>query len=387
MSFHRHCSPSRAESNHKDLIIAQLRDEIRELQHRECEYHEALTRLRELEIKMDTLQEEKANLERKRRDSKEETDFAINETRENFDRTKRLTADRELELSKLQNEKARIEEELDSKRISSSKMLKDMEDLKYSNSRNAMTFSDLRKNCKRKEDENCDQQQRIDGLSNDLVVSSSENTRVESDIQKIDSEVLVLRNDGNEGENEKNYLKREVDDQKLNITDVNRQINSQEGHVAALDRDIRHIRSLNQKYEREIEAESNAYQSQHRKNTELTHDIEHVEVNLKDSTLEVEDTKRELRKTQNLYQQVGDDNRLLEIDIEKYKEAIRALSLQNDELVVELDKITEQDESIRYILNRKTRIDNLIIKAEKQVERNQMSVEIITYSQSPKRKN
>ena len=83
-------------------------------------------------------------MERKRRDSKEETDFAINETRENFDRTKRLTADRELELSKLQNEKARIEEELDSKRISSSKMLKDMEDLKYSNSRNAMTFSDLR---------------------------------------------------------------------------------------------------------------------------------------------------------------------------------------------------------------------------------------------------
>ena len=55
----KHCSPSRAESNHKDLIIAQLRDEIRELQHRECEYHEALTRLRELEIKMDTLQEEK----------------------------------------------------------------------------------------------------------------------------------------------------------------------------------------------------------------------------------------------------------------------------------------------------------------------------------------
>ena len=48
-------------------------------------------------------------------------------------------------------------------------------------------------------------------FSNDLVVSSSENTRVESDIQKIDSEVLVLRNDGNEVsflKGNKNYRER-----------------------------------------------------------------------------------------------------------------------------------------------------------------------------------
>jgi len=87
-------------------------------------------------------------------------------------------------------------------------------------------------------------------------------------------------------------------------------------------------------------------------------DIDKLETILKEKSMECEDIKRELRKTQNLFGQVDDDNRLLEIDIEKYKEAIRALSLQNDELVNELDKITEQDESIRYILNRKSRIDS-----------------------------
>jgi len=126
----------------------------------------------------------------------------------------------------------------------------------------------------------------------------------------------------------------------------------------ALERDVRHVRNYNSKYEREIEEENSAYQNQVRKNNSLMGDIDKLEALLKEKSMECEDIKRELRKTQNLFGQVDDDNRLLEIDIEKYKEAIRALSLQNDELVNELDKITEQDESIRYILNRKSRIDS-----------------------------
>jgi hypothetical protein len=51
---------------------------------------------------------------------------------------------------------------------------------------------------------------------------------------------------------------------------------------------------------------------------------------------------------------------------------VRALSNQNQELIDELDRISEQDESARSILNRKTRIDSLINKAEATVSRNQI---------------
>lgn len=74
-----------------------------------------------------------------------------------------------------------------------------------------------------------------------------------------------------------------------------------------------------------------------------------------------------------MFNEVSDDNNQLEMDIEKYKENVRALSIQNEELIAELDKISEQDENVRYILNRKGRIESLIAKAEAQVSRNQIT--------------
>jgi chromosome segregation ATPase len=85
---------------------------------------------------------------------------------------------------------------------------------------------------------------------------------------------------------------------------------------------------------------------------------------------DVEDIRRELEKITAMYTEVSDDNNQLELDIEKYKENVRALSAQNEELIIELDKISEQDENVRYILNRKGRIESLIAKAEAQIARN-----------------
>ena len=67
------------------------------------------------------------------------------------------------------------------------------------------------------------------------------------------------------------------------------------------------------------------------------------------------------------------DNDHLQNDIEKFKEYVRNLSAQNQELIDELDKISEQDENARAILNRRNRIEALIVKAETTVSRNQIN--------------
>lgn len=182
------------------------------------------------------------------------------------------------------------------------------------------------------------------------------------------------------GDKERNFLTRERDEETLKLSEINRSINSVEGQIMALERDLQHIKNYNSKYDKEIHDESLLYQNDLNKNSQSMEDIERIEILLKQRLNELEDIKRELKKTQNLYQQVDDDNRFLEIDIEKYREAIRNLTLQNDELVNELDKITEQDESIRYILNRKSRISTLIHKAETNVERSQIKQESLHYS-------
>jgi len=81
----------------------------------------------------------------------------------------------------------------------------------------------------------------------------------------------------------------------------------------------------------------------------------------------------ELERLQVTYDEIEDDNELLQTDIERYKEMVRNLSAQNQELIDELDKISEQDENARAILNRRNRIDALIAKAESTVSRNQIN--------------
>jgi len=80
-----------------------------------------------------------------------------------------------------------------------------------------------------------------------------------------------------------------------------------------------------------------------------------------------------LERIQASYDEVEEDNDLLFSDIERYKEMVRALSNQNQELIDELDRISEQDENARSILNRRSRIDALIAKAEATVSKNQIS--------------
>lgn len=80
-----------------------------------------------------------------------------------------------------------------------------------------------------------------------------------------------------------------------------------------------------------------------------------------------------MERIQASYDEVEEDNDLLFSDIERYKEMVRALSNQNQELIDELDRISEQDENARSILNRRSRIDALIAKAEATVSKNQIS--------------
>jgi len=324
---------------------------------------------------MEILLEEKLALERRRQELNMEIESAIRDLKSEFDKTKNQVSQREKELADLQNERRRVEEELEQKRLATSKLMKDIEEIKYRNHKFNINLSDLKKSCKRKVEESQDMQERIEGVQNELGGLNSDNNQLENMVMVTEDEVNITKSKKGDGDKERNFLTRERDEETLKLSEINRSINSVEGQIMALERDL-----YNSKYDKEIHDESLLYQNDLNKNSQSMEDIERIEILLKQRLNELEDIKRELKKTQNLYQQVDDDNRFLEIDIEKYREAIRNLTLQNDELVNELDKITEQDESIRYILNRKSRISTLIHKAETNVERSQIKQESLHYS-------
>ena len=86
----------------------------------------------------------------------------------------------------------------------------------------------------------------------------------------------------------------------------------------------------------------------------------------------MEELRREAEKLENVLREVQEDNSMLETDLEKYKETVKVLNNQNEELITELDKISSQDLDTRNLLNRKERIDALIAKAESHLLRRQV---------------
>lgn len=86
--------------------------------------------------------------------------------------------------------------------------------------------------------------------------------------------------------------------------------------------------------------------------------------------LEVEELRREAEKLNKIYSEVQDDNQMLEHDLDKYKETVRLLNRQNEDLVNELERISNYEEGSRSILNRKDRLEALIAKAENHVSLN-----------------
>jgi chromosome segregation ATPase len=192
-----------------------------------------------------------------------------------------------------------------------------------------------------------------------------------------EAQIDSMRVKKNESDKERVYLCAERDDAKARLAELNRLINQVESQILALERNIKHVRNYNNKYDSELDEENRNYHEEAERNGDLDAEVNRLEQIFQESQSQFEDLKNELRKNQNMYLSVDEDNKLLEIDIEKYKEAIRSLSVQNDELLYELEKITEQDESVRYILNRKSRIETLIEKAEEQVERNQIKEDVV----------
>lgn len=230
------------------------------------------------------------------------------------------------------------------------------------------------------DEENVDLQSKDDKMARNLDKITEDNGYYEQETSALESETITVRRQTCDGTRERNILCQDRDDASLKLAELHRQVNSTQGQVISMEKDLRHVVNFYKQYEGEIEQESTNYSMQLRKNGTVKENVSKMEALLRDQLSVCDSLDREVKLTYESFVGLNDDNCLLEDDLEKYKEIIRVLGKQNDELMTELDKITEQDESVRFILDRKSRIDGLIEKAEVQCERNTIRQQSMQYS-------
>jgi chromosome segregation ATPase len=114
----------------KDLVIAQLRDELDSLRLREFETTETNEMCRNLELKVFTLREEKDDLESQKRIMTEENYKLIRDFKNELDFTTKLTSQRNLDQNVLLSEKKDIAQRLNDKLSSTKRLRSEIEHLK-----------------------------------------------------------------------------------------------------------------------------------------------------------------------------------------------------------------------------------------------------------------
>jgi chromosome segregation ATPase len=114
----------------KDLVIAQLRDELDSLRLQEFETTETNEMCRNLELKVITLREEKDDLESQKRIMTEENYKLIRDFKNELDFTTKLTSQRNLDQNVLLSEKKDIAQRLNDKLSSTKRLRSEIEHLK-----------------------------------------------------------------------------------------------------------------------------------------------------------------------------------------------------------------------------------------------------------------
>lgn len=355
----------------KENIVAHLRDELQDLQHKENEYKEQVSKHREIELKADVLKDEKAGLEDKKRHILKENERFLNGLQGRLESVIKITDSKENEYQKLLVDKKNIDNQIEQRTKQNESLRKDIEKLKQSSNLSSERFNELKTNITKKEKENDDVNRKIDELDYQHKSSQKELSLAQEDTIMLEKEINELEDKIKEATKEKDTAKQEYDSNKLKINENNQMIGSLESQIVNLEKELRHTRNLNDKYDKDIGSYEKTYVNQSKKNDDLDKELEQNEKELHLKTGELDDLEREISKMQNGYTIVDDENKNLEKEIDHYKESVRGLSLQNDELMLELDKIIGQDESIKNIINRKSRLDHQIEKAETQIIKNQ----------------
>lgn len=192
-------------------------------------------------------------------------------------RAKRLGQDRDNELDGLLQEKARLEDILEEKRVNIAQLRRDIEDLKFRNATIDDKVNGIRVQVQRREEENRELDERVRELHRQLDKVTEENRGMEAEIGAVEAEIGDLRNQIEHMEQDKLHATNEYEECKGRNAENSRIISQLENQLFGLERDLKHFNNMNENYRSEIVSCEKSYQTQLKKNMDLTRDLDRLE--------------------------------------------------------------------------------------------------------------
>jgi chromosome segregation ATPase len=271
----------RVDSDHKEVIIKQLKNEIAALRSREQDYNAAVEDIKVLRGKVSQLHAERADVEARRDRFRADKDDDIRRLRVELKNVENRGEDMEIEIAGLNKERQLLESDLDQRELEANDIKRDMSEESRINQTMTKKIRDLEKEIGIRENENRDQESRLKDLTRRLDSVVDENRLLEKDISACEGEIGSLKDQLVRVDDDRHASNVDYDKLKQRFADLTKQISSLDNHIYSVERDIKHVRTLNDTFKADIGSTDKGIQSFIKKNSDLNRDIDRLDADIK----------------------------------------------------------------------------------------------------------
>ena len=173
---------------------------------------------------------------------------------------------------------------------------------------------------------------------------------------RLKDEENLLRQKIKKYEEENNNIDNEINAIMDDIASLERSNEDLLSEVNSLNAEIAEASSANDKFKSESLHFHRATQNEVQKNNDLNKALNQAEGVLKTRICQVEDGRRQVEDLRNHNGEIDHTNDKLNEDMEFCRRHLESLSLLNGELLINLEKYSEEDDVVRNLLDRKNRI-------------------------------
>jgi len=358
-SYKKYFDPSQIESDQKDLIVSQLKAELFELRQNERDYNELHSKLNNLEHRYNLLQEEKTLNEREFKSRNELNLRTINNLKSDIDSLKQelnvLTAD----VQDLRFDNQNINDIVGNRSAEVAQLKAELADLTDGNNRLTLEKRDLEAQTGRVKSENREHNLELDELNHRIAEATERRNKFERLIRELEYENERLEKNNQELQRNQDALRLE-NRSKLDATKYNEQLYSENRkQIIALEADLNDLRRMNEKTKAEISVNQKNQQAEYGKNLEAQSRINKLEALIKERSYDIDQLKAEYDELKRDHLKLIDTNDDLNHDIDACTRHLDTLTLQNSELLQELEKFNYQDQEVRHVLDRRDKVEDV----------------------------
>lgn len=358
-----------AGAEHKDRLINQLKQEATELRQRERDYKTLQDQLLNLESNFNHLNEEKRRMDDDYKSRIESNLVFVANLRNEIDDQKHILTDRKKQNSDLYIELERQKDNLDHRSVEISRLRGDLTSQSDLNASLQAQKKQLEEDFASLRERNREDSIEIDKLNVQNDQHGKESVDLAAKIRTLEYDIsksLSRIDDLNRLIDQKSYDLKAKD---TNLGEAENEVIKLKAQLQNYQNELEHLKSLEDRYKQENSDLQKRIDSEGSRNVEINQQIKEIELKIRSREEQIMSMRKELDSARYSNSALLDNNSNLQVEIDALNNHIRVLSAQNEDLTKELDQFVEANEAIRMRLDRKNRVLELRNRNEQQIQK------------------